>query len=129
MRGEYMNAIIDAEQQLGSPPHARRILLKNLASATMMGITSACAENTCASTGKRIQLRDHLRMRGEYSVNSLPSNAKKGSPPHARRIHGGNGKGTLLERITSACAENTDGKWPCSSRFGDHLRMRGEYRD
>ena len=108
MRGEYKQHHPVSGFFWELPPHARRI---HTVAAT--------------ATGPRM---NYLRMRGEYLIarGSPPDSWEL--PPHARRIP------QALERppgnlgTTSACAENTHCPLLCLMRWGNYLRMRGEYR-
>ncbi|KRK97335.1 hypothetical protein FD04_GL001351 [Secundilactobacillus odoratitofui DSM 19909 = JCM 15043] len=48
MCGEYFEWHQITTDQSGSPPHVRRILTGNSLAKSVIGITSACAENTRA---------------------------------------------------------------------------------
>ena len=70
---------------------------------------------------------NYLRVRGEYPWNIPPAIYWPELPPRARRILAGaqllrKGKGT-----TSACAENTRLARHRPVRWGNYLRVRGEY--
>ena len=107
MRGEYPCLSINIFSWSGSPPHAWRILTLVIAEATQMRITSTCVENTHLHDYCNVLNRDHLHMRGEYYNKSISDVLKKGSPPHASRIHHVKRIFSFLSRITSTCVENT----------------------
>ena len=71
MRGEYQTISHKSHLLLGSPPHARGIPDTILIFCRSSGITPACAGNTRQFRRPLRTLRDHPRMRGEYSKNSL----------------------------------------------------------
>ena len=86
MRGEYGNSGGAALLNTELPPHARRIHLLGELLRTIIGTTSACAENTrhVASTGGLWW--NYLRMRGEYGFSTCTDAPGPELPPHARRI-------------------------------------------
>ena len=127
MRGEYFIIFVFFYQIRGSPPHAWRILTLVIAEATQMRITSTCVENTHLHDYCNVLNRDHLHMRGEYYNKSISDVLKKGSPPHAWRIHHVKRIFSFLSRITSTCVENTMLKSGLITKSKDHLHMRGEY--
>ena len=96
-------------------------------STSLMGTTSACAENTCRNPQNAFLDWNYLRVRGEYSSGASWPQAKSELPPRARRIlfrlaRQGGARGT-----TSACAENTQGEPTSIRAIGNYLRVRGEY--
>ena len=50
VRGEYNPARSTSQSEMELPPRARRIQLTTMIGAFALGTTSACAENTTAST-------------------------------------------------------------------------------
>ena len=88
MRGEYTGKLPGIWIWRGSPPHARGILQYRGPFPADQGITPACAGNTCGSFNRSSRRRDHPRMRGEYSWIGFRDFNIRGSPPHARGIHG-----------------------------------------
>ena len=66
-------------------------------------------------------------MRGEYRDHPKILNSKPGSPPLARGIPGVQKEKGGAERITPACAGNTDLRERISTVYKDHPRLRGEY--
>ena len=86
MRGEYCIEVDTEDEELGSPPHARGIRIKEIKKNGNQGITPACAGNTIRPKTLQFDSWDHPRMRGEYD-RPLPEPYRKlGSPPHARGI-------------------------------------------
>ena len=71
MRGEYISLITLKKVNLGSPPHAWRILNVPTQGGYYKGITSTCVENTLPSDIPTYPGRDHLHMRGEYFLLSV----------------------------------------------------------
>ena len=53
---------------------------------------------------------NYLRVRGEYSEETLIDAAKRELPPRARRILAGSDTDFDVYGTTSACAENTSGR-------------------
>ena len=87
VRGEYPSAAKAKMIITELPPRARRILGSITTSYFVSGTTSACAENTRSEVSPVSQLRNYLRVRGEYET-----------PDDGHGINAG---------TTSACAENT----------------------
>ena len=91
----------------GSPPRVRSRLWVCQLLTKVVGITSACAEQTLVDDYPLEQIRDHLRVCGADRHADGYGGNKPGSPPRVRSRH-------LLRRpaygrrgITSACAEQT----------------------
>ena len=127
VRGEYAVNTTEAWKKWELPPRARRIPSLRFSSCTMMGTTSACAENTAAAASCAARLWNYLRVRGEYA--SMPSRrASLGElPPRARRILPNNAWTGLRIGTTSACAENTTTARKRLPKTRNYLRVRGEY--
>ena len=95
----------------------------------MTWITPACAGNTTPILYSDFRSRDHPRLRGEYYNSQQPGDPFAGSPPLARGIL------CILfsllppDRITPACAGNTDTSNSSKVLDRDHPRLRGEYRN
>ena len=70
---------------------------------------------------------NYLRVRGEYSEETLIDAAKRELPPRARRIPGITPKHNPSTGTTSACAENTWVSWVPGRLSWNYLRVRGEY--
>ena len=110
LRGEYAILISRLTARVGSPPLARGILHRTCYWMPTVGITPACAGNTCNCGCDALILEDHPRLRGEYNVGDIDLYKQEGSPPLARGI-------LILRiiimppiRITPACAGNTQKK-------------------
>ena len=106
MRGEDVGDVREVARALGSPPHARGRLVRNLVYERVGRITPACAGKTQFDVRRPLPQTDHPRMRGEDTNRSSP--------------------GTLTPWITPACAGKTPSPNPRGAAFGDHPRMRGE---
>ena len=128
MRGEYYPHGAEPVGIRELPPHARRILTRDLEYAGCGGTTSACAENTNPELSPPRSRRNYLRMRGEYSALFHPRLAGMELPPHARRIQRSFSPAASWHGTTSACAENTISKSQADLDLRNYLRMRGEYR-
>ena len=84
MRGEDWPAMFAVARRLGSPPHARGRLVRNLVYEKVGRITPACAGKTAGWRSPSAQSEDHPRMRGEDSIEFQEFEGTGGSPPHAR---------------------------------------------
>ena len=107
MRGEYNRLVAAQFLGLELPPRARRIHVPINSETELIGTTSACAENTGEKYWVIEELRNYLRVRGEYRQGHHGRYRYAELPPRARRI-------LLLSLMfsakvgtTSACAENT----------------------
>ena len=91
------------------------------------GTTSACAENTQHVQHLPHDLRNYLRVRGEYGPASTRVDARPELPPRARRIQFYPCREFFVDGTTSACAENTFETFDDWGDKGNYLRVRGEY--
>ena len=66
MRGEYGGEWDSVPVVPELPPRARRIQLPKIEGFAHIGTTSACAENTGGIAKIKIDVRNYLRVRGEY---------------------------------------------------------------
>ena len=66
VRGEYFICYLEPGPLSELPPRARRIPLIAEYGGVDWGTTSACAENTCLSSGVWNPQGNYLRVRGEY---------------------------------------------------------------
>ena len=96
-------------------------------STSLMGTTSACAENTCRNPQNAFLDWNYLRVRGEYGEEKLVFSAHLELPPRARRILGKSTTAVVAGGTTSACAENTAAGPAGRKRNRNYLRVRGEY--
>ena len=109
------------------PPRARRILANDTASLPNAGTTSACAENTRLHKDTIRDLRNYLRVRGEYLALQSTVSTGVELPPRARRIPVLTWKPPTQGGTTSACAENTGQTIFSTPPWWNYLRVRGEY--
>ena len=109
------------------PPRARRILNGVPHYAWRGGTTSACAENTGILVDLALDIRNYLRVRGEYGISMRVEGATRELPPRARRIRDHCFNGHAENRTTSACAENTTRLQAQVVKMRNYLRVRGEY--
>ena len=127
VRGEYSKKILLTLTLLELPPRARRIRVTGMTTTTMMGTTSACAENTFWLTMFGGECWNYLRVRGEYWKPGWTHPRLPELPPRARRILTKFGSQRLSGGTTSACAENTSQSHQQSAPARNYLRVRGEY--
>ena len=107
VRGEYLVAPLEGGRIMELPPRARRIPACDLLICSRSGTTSACAENTRGNLGGDPELRNYLRVRGEYLLLSASEDLFLELPPRARRIPSEASTLKPCYGTTSACAENT----------------------
>ncbi len=115
----------DHESDSGSSPRVRSRRQIEGVPAAVLGIISACAEQTRRPRWSALGRRDHLRVCGADSHRVAAFLLPTGSSPRVRsRRDQGAARGDQ-DGIISACAEQT--KWtclkPCATR--DHLRVCG----
>ena len=127
VRGEYTGYRRVVHPELELPPRARRILYQLITMIFTDGTTSACAENTLLSPGRRCRRWNYLRVRGEYQKDTERKTIMQELPPRARRIPLGLAQRPVCRGTTSACAENTTAKQNFITPVGNYLRVRGEY--
>ena len=128
MRGEYIPVLAPPPPAKGSPPLARGIHMSFKTSTSGPRITPACAGNTLPSVAALPASGDHPRLRGEYTMHSEKNILERGSPPLARGIQYRRNTGRNRNGITPACAGNTRWSLEGSENYGDHPRLRGEYK-
>ena len=89
--------------------------------------TSAYAENTQHVQHLPHDLRNYLRVRGEYRWAHQPRLSRRELPPRTRRIHLSNTGVVKVQGTTSAYAENTPLAPLLVFWWRNYLRVRGEY--
>ena len=127
VRGEYGAMHTTGATPLELPPRARRIPSAMRRISWLRGTTSACAENTCASTKNFRSWWNYLRVRGEYMPFTRMQIGIAELPPRARRILFRVFPCFCRQGTTSACAENTPTCRHWAYRKRNYLRVRGEY--
>ena len=127
MRGEYREDLAAGLREAELPPRARRILGNRVPGGHDPGTTSACAENTRLHKDTIRDLRNYLRVRGEYHPGKMRLSSRVELPPRARRIHITVDGVDHSEGTTSACAENTGIAYRTLAGLRNYLRVRGEY--
>ena len=111
--------------EVGSSPRVRSRRLLPQLRPTLQRIISACAEQTVLRPVRRCRMGDHLRVCGADRSSSMPSVLKSGSSPRVRsRLHAFEKK-LWMERIISACAEQTSSTNRPELNCRDHLRVCG----
>ena len=109
----------------GSPPRVRsRQSIEDL-SSHILGITSACAEQTYRFAIGLIGVWDHLRVCGADNPYRNNQRQMAGSPPRVRSRRRRTSRVPAVAGITSACAEQTCSLGYGESLAGDHLRVCG----
>ena len=92
---------------LGSSPHTWRILSMTTICSNVTRIISTYVENTVIGLCEMYQVKDHLHIRGEYSMLTVISQLLIGSSPHTWRILFKLFQLLLVRRIISTYVENT----------------------
>ena len=111
------------------PPRTRRIQTAGTKRFFDDGTTSAYAENTVSLCKRSSELRNYLRVRGEYLMCESPMANPMELPPRTRRIRAHKRTANSPQGTTSAYAENTIANIIRSSENRNYLRVRGEYND
>ena len=110
----------------GSPPRVRGTDLPIGFCSLRQRITPACAGNSTWYDTSIHTLWDHPRVCGEQATLSHKLAASQGSPPRVRGTAHGTNPGRPGERITPACAGNSQKlNSPCNLDK-DHPRVCGE---
>ena len=94
---------------------------------TVIGTTSACAENTNGIPLTTLTWGNYLRVRGEYVASCCSFRERLELPPRTRRILRRACSSSHVHGTTSACAENTINLLCTMRGTGNYLRVRGEY--
>ena len=127
VRGEYYSVTMGIVFTPELPPRARRIQSSPPNIFSVLGTTSACAENTLYLHRCARPVRNYLRVRGEYPQKTTIPLILMELPPRARRIRRGHSVLYSSLGTTSACAENTPPTRGGCVHHGNYLRVRGEY--
>ena len=127
MRGEHHFVDIEADDDEGTPPHARGTRVAGQAGRVRVGNTPACAGNTETSSPTGSDSREHPRMRGEHSASQTQTMGSSGTPPHARGTQASDDALPRAAGNTPACAGNTLPMVSWRVAKSEHPRMRGEH--
>ena len=109
----------------GSSPRVRSRLRGRTGDGDVVGIISACAEQTLHTRSRGVRAGDHLRVCGADVDAALGVVVEVGSSPRVRSRRRVQGNGVRAHGIISACAEQTRNTRIPSGRAGDHLRVCG----
>ena len=119
----------DHESDSGSSPRVRSRRQIEGVPAAVLGIISACAEQTRRPRWSALGRRDHLRVCGADSHRVAAFLLPTGSSPRVRsRRDQGAARGDQ-DGIISACAEQTRRPEHALSNIRDHLRVCGADKD
>ena len=110
----------------GSPPRVRGKGSALPDSATVMGITPACAGKRRRATGCGCRAEDHPRVCGEKNHYLESKHMYLGSPPRVRGKEAMKNITRTIRRITPACAGKSAAAQGRRRRGGDHPRVCGE---
>ncbi len=110
IRGEYPFRFDLSQQITGSPPHTWRIREDLQFQFTRNRITSTYVENTEFFNSLSTYIKDHLHIRGEYTLIASRNPNLIGSPPHTWRIRIFCPHSVQYIGITSTYVENTVNK-------------------
>ena len=86
VRGEYSTRGREGDKRGELPPRTRRIHEEFYPCWKFFGTTSAYAENTNTTKPLGTELRNYLRVRGEYSLVRRSAALTRELPPRTRRI-------------------------------------------
>ena len=126
-RGVYQGEIKDVLYLEGSSPLARGLRRQNIHNRRPDRIIPARAGFTDLLVRGRLELRDHPRSRGVYSLNGLYTVAPTGSSPLARGLPRKKISAFRKSRIIPARAGFTDRRAHNKTIEQDHPRSRGVY--
>ena len=112
---------------VGSPPLTRELLGEHIMAAVKIGITPAYAGTTLMRQLQAAMLRDHPRLRGNYSECTCCPKASTGSPPLTRELPVCSSIRSDFSRITPAYAGTTCHLQQIHAFCRDHPRLRGNY--
>ena len=98
--------------EAGSSPRVRSRQCTEVGRFTIVGIISACAEQTTSTRVPRTSARDHLRVCGADVDGQPVEDWRLGSSPRVRSRLGMRATRGVPSGIISACAEQTAGPRP-----------------
>ena len=115
----------DWSRAMGSPPRVRSRRTGEFERLRILGITSACAEQTRPCSRADRPCRDRLRVCGA-DLDAVDAVAGyEGSPPRVRSRRLASSLSSPCSGITSACAEQTGAPMTAKTTARDHLRVCG----
>ena len=126
-RGDYVKRTGRAAWGKGSPPPTRGLLHDAKEPVGFLRITPAHAGTTRQGSVGYINLKDHPRPRGDYTIQTLNQSLYEGSPPPTRGLPSHSAQIFPLNRITPAHAGTTFPLVPIGLLPQDHPRPRGDY--
>ena len=125
MCGADVAILLVRESTVGSPPRVRSRRIRVHQLVGLVGITSACAEQTRRSSNRPTVAWDHLRVCGADWQELQQLGLDWGSPPRVRSRLLLPLYSPINRGITSACAEQTSGLRSAWTSGRDHLRVCG----
>ena len=126
MSGEQFSTCPYLRCVLGSPPRVRGTGGCKKFESHNRGITPACAGNSCFHWAKKKLAQDHPRVCGEQFSPANKSSTLRGSPPRVRGTVINFGNRFSFDRITPACAGNSQHFHLLQIKKQDHPRVCGE---
>ena len=127
IRGEHPHGVQLRVGVLGSSPHTRGALQKDLLARAQRGIIPAYAGSTNPRAYERMPHRDHPRIRGEHNSYRAVCGECLGSSPHTRGARRGLGAQPSITGIIPAYAGSTIRGMEFAENSRDHPRIRGEH--
>ena len=126
LRGEQYAGVENAGKWMGSPPLARGTVGAEGKIQCRTGITPACAGNSDVPIAKIPSGKDHPRLRGEQSADTVNCDVVDGSPPLTRGTAVHCSYACDIAGITPAYAGNSTTSAVIATANRDHPRLRGE---
>ena len=105
--GEQRRQLSTMSSAMGSPPRVRGTGRDGGIGSGVVGITPACAGNSCVSPPCAACRGDHPRVCGDQSAAGRGCPGRGGSPPRVRGTVGGVDHVGAAAGITPACAGNS----------------------
>ena len=126
MCGEQISSLSNTPFFIGSPPRVRGTGEWVARKVPTSRITPACAGNRCFPTSAKNVPWDHPRVCGEQGGQHAAVVHELGSPPRVRGTDKQGHMARSLERITPACAGNSEQRCSGTIVSADHPRVCGE---
>ena len=127
MCGEHRGWPAKLRSRLGSSPRVRGALSPKKVTHGIAGIIPACAGSTDSRCSSTFFSRDHPRVCGEHSIETVARFASQGSSPRVRGAHGAKGTARIRTGIIPACAGSTPKPRLKPEHRRDHPRVCGEH--